>query len=283
MTTVYVDGENQGDCVRIRMNRDADNATFPSPVANATSDNNAPATGGLRSTSWTTIPARVNDARKSSSPITGFLSVQILLKGGDYLAGTELLALHAAQDSLLDPLFYVGCAESLELPYPIFGAAECESHWRAATQKDGLQQEGCILVRDNCSCAVLQEMLVPGDKCWDTHLPTGNKNCQIWQKKCTEIDTQCSAGNWNEPPNKGKVLTPALADVDGGMKAFSGGANSPDSAGSGSGSDEGEGETKTAVAATTAADATAIPGTGRPGHGRDGGRGLGRCKAKRSH
>lgn len=35
MTTLYVDGENQGDGVCIRMNRNAEKATFPiSPLAN---------------------------------------------------------------------------------------------------------------------------------------------------------------------------------------------------------------------------------------------------------
>jgi hypothetical protein len=35
MTTLYVDGENQGDGVCIRMNRDPEHATFPiEPLAN---------------------------------------------------------------------------------------------------------------------------------------------------------------------------------------------------------------------------------------------------------
>lgn len=164
-----------------------------------------------------------------------------------------------------------------------------------------------------------QECWTQADECWGTYLPTGNKNCQIWQDKCTEIDTQCSAGNWNGPPNKGKVLTPELEGVGGSMKVFSGGVSSADSEGSGSGSgiDEAETETSTSqgvaltstpaaetavaadatgaatattasaedVEATTAAEAAATSGAGRPGRGHGHGRGRkhGRCKAKRSH
>ncbi|KAL4978281.1 glycosyl hydrolase family 61-domain-containing protein [Aspergillus desertorum] len=433
MTTLYVDGENQGDGVCIRMNRNADKATYPisplandamacgydgeiastrtcaasqsstltfefrdhpdgsqagsideshkgpcavymKPVANATSDNNAAGDGWFKiyeldydsSTSqWCTEKLIANN---------GLLSVQIPegLRGGDYLVRTELLALHAAQDSPPDPQFYVGCAQvflkgaesgdvpegvtidastydldipgltyniyakPLDLPYPSFGpgvyqpntsiTTNAKVSGTQATQKDGLQPEGCILVRDDwCGFEVpsysdeqgcwasSKECWTQADECWGTYLPTGNKNCQIWQDKCTEIDTQCSAGNWNGPPNKGKVLTPELKSLNGSMKVFSGGVSSVDSEGSASesGSVEGESETsssqgvvyistpvaETAVAATAtattasaedsdasaAAKATATPGAGRPGHGRGRGRGHGRCKAKRSH
>ncbi|KAL4754396.1 hypothetical protein BDW72DRAFT_166778 [Aspergillus terricola var. indicus] len=440
MTTLYVDGENQGDGVCIRMNRDAEKATYPisplandamacgydgeiasartcaasqsstltfefraypdgsqagsideshkgpcavymKPVANATSDNNAAGDGWFKiyeldydsSTSqWCTEKLIANN---------GFLSVQIPegLRGGDYLVRTELLALHAAQDSPPDPQFYVGCAqvflegsesgdvpegmvidastydldvpgltyniytEPLELPYPSFGPSVYQPNASAsttnakvsgaqATQKDGLQPEGCILVRDDwCGYEVSsysdeegcwassKECWTQADGCWGTYLPTGNKNCQIWQDKCTEIDTQCSEGNWNGPPNKGKVLTPELEGLDASMKVFSGGISSADSTGneSGSGSDEAETETNTsqgvvftstpaaetavaadataAATATTAsaedadaasaAEATATLGADRPGRGHGHGRGRkhGRCKAKRSH
>ncbi|KAL4986554.1 glycosyl hydrolase family 61-domain-containing protein [Aspergillus falconensis] len=428
MTTLYVDGENQGDGVCIRMNRDADTATYPisplandamacgydgeiastrtcaasqastltfefreypdgsragsideshkgpcavymKPVANATNDNNAAGDGWFKiyeldydsSTSqWCTEKLIANN---------GFLSVQIPegLKGGDYLVRTELLALHAAQDSPPDPQFYVGCAqvflqgsengdvpegvvidastydldipgltynlyaEELELPYPSFGPSVYQPSTSSATtnakvsgaqasQKDGLQPEGCILVRDDwCGFEVSsysdeqgcwassKECWTQADECWGTYLPTGNKNCQIWQDKCTEIDTQCSDGNWNGPPNKGKVLTPKLKSIGGSTSAFSGGVSSVGS--EGSGSDDGEGDAsstqdvvytstptaETAVAATattasteevgatTAAEATTTPGAGRSGRGRGRGRGHGRCKAKRSH
>ncbi|KAL4784453.1 glycosyl hydrolase family 61-domain-containing protein [Aspergillus varians] len=426
MTTLYVDGENQGDGVCIRQNRNPDKATFPieplandamacgfngetassricpasqnstltfeyrrypdgsqpgsidishkgpcavymKPVADAAADNNAAGGGWFKiyemdydeSTSqWCTEKLIENN---------GFLSVAVPegIAGGDYLVRTELLALHAAQDSPPDPQFYVGCAQvfidapeggavpegvvidsttydlsikgltynlyatPLELPYPSIGpsvyrpstAVAKSANSEEAVQSKGLQPKGCILVRDDwCGFEVPSYSDQDGcwasskkcwdqaDVCWNTAPPTGNKNCQIWSDKCTNIDDQCTAGNWNGPPNKGKVLTPTYKTVGGSLAEFSGGESSSDyegsSASSSSNSDSSsdskssssesastststttsaststtaEVAAQVAVAATTsdAAPTAETSTTSRSGHG-------GRCKAKKS-
>ncbi|KAL4966107.1 lytic polysaccharide monooxygenase auxiliary activity family 9 protein [Aspergillus stella-maris] len=224
----------------------------------------------------------------------------------------------------------------LELPYPSFGpdvyqpsssAKTSSSSGVQAKQSKGLQPEGCILVRDNwCGKEVpsysdeegcwasSKQCWSQADGCWDGAPPTGGQNCQIWSDKCTNIDDNCNAGNFEGPPNKGEVLTPdsEFAGVDGSAVPFEGGESSVQYEGSATGSgDEGSEETasKTEAATSTttattaeaavsseeavtttpvaaietavqAVDAEATPTGRKPkGHGR------GKCKAnyKRSH
>ncbi|KAL4807934.1 glycosyl hydrolase family 61-domain-containing protein [Aspergillus unguis] len=135
-------------------------------------------------------------------------------------------------------------------PYPGFGpdvyqpngtARVSASGGAKVVQKKGLEPEGCILVRDDwCGFEVAEysdeegcwasseECWDQADECWNTAPPTGNKNCQIWQDKCSDIDDQCNAGNFNGPPDEGKVLTPELKGVDGDVSVFSGGVSSVD-------------------------------------------------------
>ncbi|KAL4946435.1 glycosyl hydrolase family 61-domain-containing protein [Aspergillus oleicola] len=222
--------------------------------------------------------------------------------------------------------------EPLELPYPKFGpdvyqpssstkSGSGSGSGAQVKQSKGLEPEGCILVRDNwCGKEVpsysdeegcwasSKQCWAQADTCWDGAPPTGGQNCQIWSDKCTNIDDNCNAGNFEGPPNKGKVLTPdsEYAGVDGSTAPFEGGESSVQYEGTDSGSDEStatesasasksEAATTTTTAAAlttedvaatttpaaaveTAVDAEATPTGRKPkGHGR------GRCKAKRSH
>ncbi|KKK13233.1 hypothetical protein ARAM_000578 [Aspergillus rambellii] len=133
----------------------------------------------------------------------------------------------------------------LKLPYPSFGPAvytpgsangsdgSTERKATESVQTKGLKPEGCILVRDDwCGFEVPSYDTQDGcwasskhcwdqsDVCWHTALPTGNKNCEIWQQKCTTIDDNCSSGDWVGPPNAGKDLTPVAGKMDGSMKIF---------------------------------------------------------------
>ena len=47
-------------------------------------------------------------------------------------------------------------------------------------------------------------------QCYNTAPPTGSKGCRIWEEKCNGIRDACNAGNFDGPPQKGKVLTPGL-------------------------------------------------------------------------
>ncbi|KAL3477298.1 glycosyl hydrolase family 61-domain-containing protein [Aspergillus californicus] len=351
MTTLYVDGENQGDGVCIRQNRDAQTATWPiEPLANdamacgysgeiassrlcpanqdstltfefrsypdgsepgviaeghkgpcavymkrvedATADNNAAGGGWFKIYEMTYDDSTSQWCTDKLIANSGFLSVKVPqgIQGGPYLVRTELLALHAAQDTPRDPQFYVGCAQvfvdgesggdvptgvvidastydlsipglvfnlyetPLALPYPSFGPAVYEptarglrSEGKEVVQGTGFEPAGCILVRDDwCGFEVdsydtqdgcwasSKQCWDQGTSCWEPAPSTGNRVCQVWSDKCTNIDDQCNAGNWNGPPDAGKVLTPALKTISGSMAVFSGGVSSP----SGSDSDE---------------------------------------------
>ncbi|KAL2840659.1 glycosyl hydrolase family 61-domain-containing protein [Aspergillus pseudoustus] len=141
-------------------------------------------------------------------------------------------------------------ATPLALPYPMYGpavynpSAAATSSSRAntgtqMTQVRGLKPAGCILQRDDwCGFEVSdysdqdgcwassKECWKQADVCWNTAPPTGNKNCQLWQDKCTNIDNNCEAGNWTGPPNKGKVLTPAFKEAGGSLEPFTKGSSS---------------------------------------------------------
>lgn len=97
----------------------------------------------------------------------------------------------------------------------------------STTQADGLKPEGCIMENANwCGKEVssyntekgcwasAQECWDQSDVCFNTSPATGNAGCKIWQDKCKDINAQCTAMNFNGPPNKGKVLTPVKKSID---------------------------------------------------------------------
>ena len=121
----------------------------------------------------------------------------------------------------------------MALPFPQFGPAVYTSNAKrsletraAPVQSVGLTPANCILENGNwCGTEVPNYSSESGcwdssEKCWaqsttcyDTAGPTGSKNCHLWESKCEAIQQACGSGNFNGPPNKGEVLTPALKKV----------------------------------------------------------------------
>ncbi|TIA45828.1 glycoside hydrolase family 61 protein [Aureobasidium pullulans] len=66
-------------------------------------------------------------------------------------------------------------------------------------------QEGCW----NASTACWAQ----SKECYDTAPPTGHSGCKIWEGKCQDINDQCSASNYNGPPNYMKNLNPIVKQV----------------------------------------------------------------------
>ncbi|OJJ64697.1 hypothetical protein ASPSYDRAFT_124602, partial [Aspergillus sydowii CBS 593.65] len=154
---------------------------------------------------------------------------QVFLEGSENGAVPEGITIDKdTYDLGIKGLTYNLYSEQLELPYPSFGPAVYKPDAKAASaakassgkqavQKKGLEPEGCILVRDDwCGFEVPSYSDEEGcwasskncwnqtDVCYETAPPTGSKNCKIWENKCSNIDDQCNAGNFNGPPNKGK-------------------------------------------------------------------------------
>jgi hypothetical protein len=97
----------------------------------------------------------------------------------------------------------------------------------STTQSEGLKPEGCIMENANwCGKEVPSYSTEKGcwdsatdcwnqaDVCYDESPATGNAGCKLWQEKCKDINAQCTAMNFNGPPNKGKILTPAKKSID---------------------------------------------------------------------
>ncbi|KAF1846690.1 lytic polysaccharide monooxygenase [Cucurbitaria berberidis CBS 394.84] len=106
------------------------------------------------------------------------------------------------------------------------------------SQTEGQKPDGCLVENanwcghevpsytDETGCwAASKDCYAQGEVCWNTSPPTGNAGCKIWQTKCQGIQAECTAKNFNGPPNKGKVLTPekSVRDVGKVMATVGGG------------------------------------------------------------
>ncbi|CAO2654799.1 Nn.00g115320.m01.CDS01 [Neocucurbitaria sp. VM-36] len=137
------------------------------------------------------------------------------------------------------------------------------------SQTEGQKPEGCLVENANwcgyevpsysseSGCwAASEDCYSQGQVCWDSAPPTGNAGCEIWQDKCKGIQNQCSAGNFNGPPNKGKVLTPEKKSIDvGKVMATVGGGIVDAPAPKTSSTKKEEAQTETPAKATDAASA----------------------------
>jgi hypothetical protein len=98
------------------------------------------------------------------------------------------------------------------------------------SQTEGLRPAGCIAENANWCGKEVPDYSdetgcwASGQKCWDqsqvcydTAPPTGNAGCEIWQAKCKDLNDQCTAKNFNGPPNKGKDLTPKKSTIEIGL------------------------------------------------------------------
>lgn len=73
---------------------------------------------------------------------------------------------------------------------------------------------------DEASCwKSAEQCWTQADDCWNSAPPTGGAGCKIWQSKCENLKNQCSSGNFQGPPNKGKDLTPRHKTIDVGAVA----------------------------------------------------------------
>lgn len=139
----------------------------------------------------------------------------------------------------------------MKLPYPEFGPPAHRSDTNGpqtistGEQTEGLKPAGCILesanwcgfesasystqdgcwnvsfgvrypkkAQSNIMSQASNTCWAQSKVCWSSAQPTGEHNCHIWDARCKEIQDACSAGNYNGPPNAGKIRTPALRTLD---------------------------------------------------------------------
>ncbi|KAF1955663.1 hypothetical protein CC80DRAFT_473417 [Byssothecium circinans] len=97
----------------------------------------------------------------------------------------------------------------------------------SGSQTEGLKPEGCVLENANwCGKEVAsytdekgcwasgEDCWTQAKACWAAAPATGGSGCELWQSKCTDMNNQCKAKNFNGPPNKGKVLTPERTKIE---------------------------------------------------------------------
>ncbi|KAI4961835.1 hypothetical protein J4E86_000864 [Alternaria arbusti] len=129
-------------------------------------------------------------------------------------------------------------AKDYVIPGPKVAKLTAGGMKKASTvQTAGLKPEGCIMENANwCGKEVSSYSTEKGcwasatecwdqaDVCYDEAPATGNAGCKLWQEKCKDINAQCTAMNFNGPPNKGKILTPEKKSIDvGKIMAVNGG------------------------------------------------------------
>ncbi|KAF1924311.1 lytic polysaccharide monooxygenase [Didymella exigua CBS 183.55] len=122
-------------------------------------------------------------------------------------------------------------ASTYELPGPklanlIANSAQTASSGQT-TQTEGQKPAGCLAENANwCGTEVSdyttekgcwasgEECWQQAEKCFDSAPITGSAGCTLWQTKCQGINDQCTAGNFQGPPNKNKVLVQEKKSVD---------------------------------------------------------------------
>jgi hypothetical protein len=97
----------------------------------------------------------------------------------------------------------------------------------STSQSEGVKPEDCIAENanwcgkevpsysDETGCwAAVDDCWSQSKTCWSSTPPTGGAGCTIWETKCKGLQDECSAKNFNGPPNKGKVLTEEKKAID---------------------------------------------------------------------
>lgn len=106
-----------------------------------------------------------------------------------------------------------------KIPYPQPGpevyipAVSMAASGEVTTQSEGGVPANCLVKNanwcgvevasysDQTGCwAAVTECWSQADVCWDTAPITGGRNCDVWSTKCKDLDSQCTAGNYNGPP-----------------------------------------------------------------------------------
>ncbi|KAI4720138.1 glycoside hydrolase family 61 protein [Aureobasidium sp. EXF-10727] len=128
--------------------------------------------------------------------------------------------------------------EPMALPYPMPGPAVYapsssanvgDQKLRVSQQKqtEGLAPGDCIITNGNWDGIELDKYSdqagcwnastacwAQAKECYATAPPTGNTGCKLWEGKCQNINDQCSAGNYNGPPDYMKNLNPPARQVN---------------------------------------------------------------------
>ncbi|KAF2626774.1 lytic polysaccharide monooxygenase [Macroventuria anomochaeta] len=135
-------------------------------------------------------------------------------------------------------------ASTYEMPGPKIAKLTANSAANDAsgqtTQTEGQKPAGCLVENANwCGTEVsdyttekgcwasAEECWQQAETCFDEAPITGSAGCTLWQTKCQGINDQCTAGNFQGPPNKGKVLAQEKKSIDIGT-VLSGGIDSSD-------------------------------------------------------
>ncbi|KAJ4334303.1 hypothetical protein N0V87_006955 [Didymella glomerata] len=122
-------------------------------------------------------------------------------------------------------------ASTYELPGPKLAKLTANAAQTASTgqttQTEGQKPAGCLAENANwCGKEVsdyttekgcwasAEECWQQSEKCFDSAPITGSTGCKLWQTKCQVINDQCNAGNFQGPPNKGKVLAQEKKSID---------------------------------------------------------------------
>lgn len=132
-------------------------------------------------------------------------------------------------------------ASTYQLPGPKIAKLVASGAATAAesqTQTEGKKPAGCLTENANwCGTEVsdyttekgcwasAEECWQQAEKCFDVAPITGSAGCKLWQTKCQSINDACTNGDFQGPPNKGKVLAQEKKSIDIGT-VLSGGIDS---------------------------------------------------------
>ncbi|KAH6614332.1 glycosyl hydrolase family 61-domain-containing protein [Boeremia exigua] len=126
---------------------------------------------------------------------------------------------------------YNSDASTYEMPGPklatLVSSSAQTANSEAMTQTEGTKPAGCLAENGNwCGSEVSdyttekgcwasgEECWAQAEECFAAAPVTGAAGCKLWQTKCQGINDACTAGDFQGPPNKGKVLTQDKESID---------------------------------------------------------------------
>lgn len=113
-------------------------------------------------------------------------------------------------------------------------SSSSSSNLAASAQRVGAAfVPGACLIKNANWCGVEVPSYTTEDGCWDASEncfnqeaacyssapPSGDANCDVWDKKCRGIQAACGAGDFNGPPNAGQPLQQVEAAIPGPIPA----------------------------------------------------------------
>lgn len=99
------------------------------------------------------------------------------------------------------PMQQINSANSAKYALPK-NAVAVNGNWVGTEQEAYSTESGCWGASNNCYNQL--------HTCYDSAPATGSRGCKAYERKCAAIQSGCQSGDYNGPPDQGKILTEGI-------------------------------------------------------------------------